>query len=194
MRGRGEVTNVTGNASSIALKGYLPYMTRTKTTKRIVPPPGHITDSPPSLCDAADALFRLAAECCRQHKRYSRLIDIAVTPEEQRAAASIVAVCDEQLGQLAEVYRAAVSQSKTDGDADWRHKANMLWHASREYLRHHRGADLSSRTLRNHSSEKLGELAVEYELEASALLALRHAVENYRKVRPIADGLADRGL
>ena len=166
-------------------------MKRTKTN-RIVPPPGHITDSPPSLCDAADALFRLAAECCRQHKRYSRLIDIAITAEEQQAAASIVAVCDEQLERLAEVYRVAVSGAKPDSDADWRHKANMLWHASREYLRHHRGADLSSRALRHHSSEKLGELAVEYDLEASALLALRHAVESYRKIRPIADGADDR--
>ena len=167
-------------------------MPRTKPQTRIVPPPGHITDSPPSLCDAADALFRLAAECCRQHKRYSRLIGIAITPEEQRAAASIVAVCDEQLGKLAEVYRAAVAEAAPDGDAEWRHKANMLWHATREYLRHHRGADLSSRALRHHSSEKLGELAVEYELEASALLALRHAVESYRKIRPLADGLEEK--
>jgi hypothetical protein len=53
-------------------------------TTRIVAPPGHITDSPPSLCDAADALFRLAAECCRQHKRYSKLIGIAITAEEQQ--------------------------------------------------------------------------------------------------------------
>jgi hypothetical protein len=161
-------------------------------TTRIVAPPGHITDSPPSLCDAADALFRLAAECSRQHKRYSKLIGIAITAEEQQAAASIVAVCDEQLARLAEVYRAAVADAQSNGDADWRHKANMLWHASREYLRHHRGADLSSRALRNHSSEKLGELAVEYDLEASALLALRHAVEAYRKIRPIADGAEER--
>ena len=164
-------------------------MTRTKQQARVVQPPGHITDTTPSLCDSADALFRCAAECCRQHKRYARLISIAVSPDEQRAAASIVAVCDEQLARLAEVYRAAVSEAKSDADADWCHKANMLWHSAREYLRHHRGADVSSQTLRNHSSEKLGELAVEYDLEASALLALSHAVDNYRKVRPLADCL-----
>ena len=162
-------------------------MTRTKQQARVVQPPGHITDTTPSLCDSADALFRCAAECCRQHRRYARLISIAVSPEEQRAAASIVAVCDEQLARLGEVYRAAVSEATSDTDADWCHKANMLWHAAREYSRHHRGADLSSQALRNHSAEKLGELAVEYELEASALLALSHAVDNYRKVRPSAD-------
>ena len=162
-------------------------MKRTKQQSRIVQPPGHITDTTPSLCDAADALFRCAAECCRQHKRYAKLLDVAVSPDEQRAFASIVAVCDEQLARLGEVYRAGVSSDHADGDCDWCHKANMLWHASREYLRHHRGADLASRVMRSHSSEKLGELAMEYELEASALLALRHAVDNYRKVRPQAD-------
>jgi hypothetical protein len=34
---------------------------------------------------------------------------------------------------------------------------------------------------------KLTSLGVEYELEASALLALQHAVEAYRKLRPEAD-------
>ena len=33
-----------------------------------------------------------------------------------------------------------------------------------------------------HSSAQLGELAVEYELKASAVLALRYAVEQYSKV------------
>jgi hypothetical protein len=34
---------------------------------------------------------------------------------------------------------------------------------------------------------KLASLGVEYELEASALLAMQHAVEAYRKLRPEAD-------
>ena len=34
---------------------------------------------------------------------------------------------------------------------------------------------------------KLAALGVEYELEASALLALQHAVDAYRKIRPEAD-------
>jgi hypothetical protein len=168
-------------------------MPQTKTRRRIVPPPAHITDSPASLCDAADALFRCTAECCRQHKRYARLIGIAVMPEEQEAAARIVAVCDEELTKMVEVYHSAAGHSEPNGDNAWRHCANMLWHASREYLRHHRGAEIASRALRSHSSEKLGELAIEYELEASALLALRQAVESYRRIRPAADGSVGSG-
>ena len=168
-------------------------MPQTKVRRRIVPPPAHITDSPASLCDAADALFRCASECCRQHKRYARLIGIAVMPEEQSAAARIVAVCDEELTKMGAVYHAAAVAATKNGDDAWRHAANMLWHASREYLRHHRGAEVASRAMRSHSSEKLGELAVEYELEASALLALRQSVECYRKIRPNADGSVGSG-
>lgn len=168
-------------------------MPQTKTRRRMVPPPGHITDSPVSLCDAADALFRCAAECCRQHRRYARLISVAVMPEEQDAAARIVAVCDAELLTMSEVYHEAADAAHVNGDDAWRHAANMLWHASREYLRHHRGAETAARALRSHSSEKLGELAVEFELEASALLALSHAVDAYRKLRPTADGSVGSG-
>lgn len=168
-------------------------MPQTKVRGRIVPPPAHITDSPASLCDAADALFRCAAECCRQHKRYARLISVAVMPEEQDAAARIVAVCDAELNSMVDVYQAAADKPGACGDDRWRHAANMLWHASREYLRHHRGAEIASRAMRGHSSEKFGELTVEYELEASALLALHHSVEIYRKIRPRADGSVGSG-
>ena len=37
-----------------------------------------------------------------------------------------------------------------------------------------------------HSAAQLGELAVEYELKASAVLALRYAVDEYAKRRPEA--------
>jgi len=187
------VSQFATNPTAGRREGYLSSMPQTKARRRIVPPPAHITDSPASLCDAADALFRCSAECCRQHKRYARLIGIAVMPEEQDAAARIVAVCDQQLGSMAKVYHSAAAQAGANGDDAWRHNANMLWHSGREYLRHHRGAEIASRALRSHSSEKLGELAVEYELEASALLALRQAVESYRKIRPAADGSVGSG-
>jgi hypothetical protein len=35
-----------------------------------------------------------------------------------------------------------------------------------------------------HSAEQLGAMHMEYELEASALLAMRHAADAYRKTRP----------
>ena len=73
-------------------------------------------------------------------------------------------------------------------DEAWWHRANALWHASREYARRHRGCDRAGRDMAGaqHSSDMLASLNIEYELEASALLALKHATEAYRKVRPEA--------
>ena len=45
----------------------------------------------------------------------------------------------------------------------------------------------ASGEFRAHDVTKLAALGVEYELEASALLALQQAVEAYRKLRPDAD-------
>ena len=41
--------------------------------------------------------------------------------------------------------------------------------------------------LSKHSSDELGALALEYELDASALLALRQAIAAYRKLQPDAE-------
>ena len=35
-----------------------------------------------AIIDCADSLYRAAAECCRQHQRYSRLVDKGVLPQE----------------------------------------------------------------------------------------------------------------
>ncbi len=78
----------------------------------------------PTICEKADLLFRSAAECCRQHRRYAR---------------------------------------------------------------RHSLSDRASGEFRAHNASKLASLGVEYELEASSLLALQHAVEAYRKLRPEAD-------
>ena len=80
----------------------------------------------------------------------------------------------------------AAAEPESHGDEAWWHRANGLWHAAREYARRHQGCDDASRKLRNHSPEALGELAMEYDLEASAVLALRHAAQAYCKVRPQA--------
>jgi hypothetical protein len=135
----------------------------------------------------ADALFRAALECCRQHQRLSRLVAADALDAEQAAAATVTARVDGFLAEVVPAYeRAASAASGLDGE-DWWHKANMLWRASREHLRHHDAADRAARLMRLHSREKLGELAVEFDLEASALLGLQHALEAYRKVRPEAE-------
>ena len=76
---------------------------------------------------------------------------------------------------------AAEGQGKND-EAFW-HAANALWHASREYARRHHSCDTLHAKISRRSTDALGALTLEYELEASALLALRHAVSGYRKLR-----------
>ena len=140
----------------------------------------------PSVCDKADVLFRSAAECCRQHRRYARLVEMETDESEQRAALRLVVASDEQLAEAAVAYES--SCMKMNGErGDWWHKANNLWHACKEYARRHSFSDRASGEFRAHDANKLNSLGVEYELEASALLALQHAVDAYRKLRPEAD-------
>jgi hypothetical protein len=137
--------------------------------------------------DAADAMFRAAAECCHQHDRASRVHAKAALEEEVTAAQRACHECDEVLRDLTEVYeQTAASVVPTGEDEGWWHSANALWLASREYLRRNGGADREMKNLKDHSPEKLNALHTEYELEASALLALRHAADKYKRHRPSA--------
>ncbi len=105
--------------------------------------------------------------------------------EEQVAALKIASICDEVLVAAITGYEG----SPTNGvarDEDWYRKSVMLWQASREYQRRHGNADHKSRRMTSHSPAQLKDLAMEYDLEASALLALQHAVAAYKKCVPEA--------
>lgn len=133
----------------------------------------------------ADALCRAAMECCRQHDRSARIPAGDDGELEHRHADELCRLCDGSLNELSDAYTTAAAELHPSGDQAWWHKANALWHASREYARRHAGCDaLSKRVSAKHDSGRLGEMQVEYELEASALLALRHAAEAYRATRP----------
>jgi hypothetical protein len=134
----------------------------------------------------ADALYRAAIECCRQHDRAARLHKSSDEPElEHKHADALCAMCDGSLSEMSEAYEASAGSVHPDRDEAWWHKANGLWHASREYGRRHAGCDALSRNVSaKHAPEQLQAMQMEYELEASALLALRHAAEAYRKTRP----------
>lgn len=137
--------------------------------------------------DAADALFRAADECCRQHDRASRINAKASLEAEVDATQRACEECDGTLRELVELYeQTAESIVPSGNDAGWWHSANALWLASREYLRRHGGCDSSTKDLKDHSPGRLNTLHTEYELEASALLALRHAADAYRRLRPSA--------
>ena len=141
----------------------------------------------PSICDKADVLYRSAAECCRQHRRYARLVEMETDDAEQHAALKLVAASDEQLTLAAAAYETSCMKVNGERQDEWWRKANNLWHACREYARRHSLSDRASGEFRAHGATKLASLGVEYELEASALLALQHAVEAYRKLRPEAE-------
>lgn len=90
---------------------------------------------------------------------------------------------DVHLEAMTGVYEKAADVAKEAKNEAWWHAANGLWHASREYLRRNAGGDHVSRLGGKHHRAKLGELAVEYELERSALMALKQAVSVYRGLR-----------
>ena len=133
---------------------------------------------------AADAMLRSAVEACRQHERVATLQQKGYDEAELQAVAQVCELSHSQLAERTTSYEAAAVAGKGVTDEKLWHSANTLWHSSREYARRHRSCDTASARMINHSTEKLGELTMEYELAASALLALRQAIEGYRKLRP----------
>jgi hypothetical protein len=134
--------------------------------------------------DAADGLLRSAVEACRQHERVGRLIELGCADEELQEVAELATICNKQLATRTAGYETAAAVGKGDADDTTWHAANVLWHASREYARRQASCDSVSTKLSKHSSDKFGELHLEYELEASAILALRQSIAAYRKLRP----------
>ena len=142
------------------------------------------------LLERADALFRTAVEAVRQHRRYACLVDHGTGLPEQRAALKLASFCDTLLIDAIGAYEKCSQKAATSGlDAEaWWHKANALWHQAKEYERRHQVSDRASRMLNaQHDMAMLGELALEFDLEASALMMLQQAIDAYRKARPEAD-------
>jgi hypothetical protein len=135
----------------------------------------------------ADALYRCATECCRQHERFAHLVRSGASIGEQRAARSLVLVCDEALADMASAYEAAAAtRACAESDGACCRAANGLWMAGREFARRQLTSTRAGRGLGDgrHTTERFAELTLDYDLEASALLALKQATEAYRKVRP----------
>jgi hypothetical protein len=137
---------------------------------------------------AADAMLRTALEYCHQHDRYARLVARPALEAEHRAAEETCSIVAGALAQIAETYAEAARSLRPNGgqDEDWWHRANGLWHASRELGRRQSYGERSVGRSTKHDPAALAELLVLYDLEASAVLALRQAADAYRKVRPEA--------
>lgn len=136
-----------------------------------------------TLRKAADALFRGAVECCRQHDRAAKLFGGEDPELEYKHADEMCAVCDRSLAELTDAYDAAARNTQPPKEEDWWRKANTMWHASREYERHHLACDAAAKKLSGKRTAQLPALTMEFELAASALLALRHAATDYQKTR-----------
>jgi hypothetical protein len=140
----------------------------------------------PALQCAADSLYRAAEECCRQQARIGEVLDLNCGEAELEAVIEVSVLCVRILTDAGVRYNSLGSDSRDGMDDAWWHAANTLLHASREYTRRHQSCNVKSAKMSRHSANHLGELAIEYELKASAVLALRYAVEQYHKVRPAA--------
>ena len=155
-----------------------------------LPVPAEPAAEPPSrdvvaFYASADALCRCAVECCRQRERLAHLVRLGALPAEQRAAQTLVALCDDALAELAAAYERAADRAHPSGDDACWHAANGLWLAGREFARRTRTSARAGRALLERGDRtQLNELALDYDLEASALLLLKQATEAYRKARP----------
>ena len=157
-----------------------------KGTKRKAAPakrPKPIVERKAALIDIAELLQRVALTSCNRHHSYSALVKKGASESEQRAALAAVRECDEILDEAVDLYQVACLEETNHADDAWWHKANMVWRAAKEYLRHNVASRRSTRFDNGHSRDHLRELSIEYELEASALLHLRHATDSYKAVR-----------
>lgn len=158
-------------------------MPRTKQQQPELDDEGTAATEP--VLEAASALHRWASEACHQHDRYARLSSQTTDPAELRVAVALVRQVDATLCDMVKRYEKAAAERQPDGSDAWWHRANELWLASREYVRRHQGCDKAERSVSNgrHTAERFGELQVHYELEASALLAMRHAADAFHRAR-----------
>ena len=159
-----------------------------KARNKTRPRPSGAPKSPVhSARDAADALYRAAMECCHQHDRVSRITAKSDVDDELKSVQKVCEDCDKALKSMTQSYEKTAADVRPEGDDEkWWRTANGLWLASREYLRRHGGCEEATRELKEHGPDRLNVLQTEYELEASALLALRQAAEAYHRVRPAA--------
>jgi hypothetical protein len=140
-----------------------------------------------TLNAAADALFRSAIEACRQHERVARCSERGCSEDELKEMAELCDLGHRHLAARTAAWEKAAGEGRGKNGDDFWHAANTLWHASREYARRHHSCDAMTTRVSRRSTDALGALTLEYELEASALLALRQAVAGYRKLRVDAE-------
>lgn len=136
----------------------------------------------------SDALCRTAAETCHQRDRRARLIQIHAPLWELAAAEALVDTCDLALEEAITEFNKEGTDSPASDAIELRKTANALWLAARDYIRRMSIASRAARQIgQQHDADALSGLRMEYEFEASSLLALKQAVAAYLKLRPAAN-------
>lgn len=131
----------------------------------------------------SDSLARTAAETCRQHERLSKLMELSVGKAELAAAVALVDTIDLALAEAVADFEKKCAKAPVSELPEVRAASNAMWLSAREYLRRHSIAERASRQI-THGGDTLGDLQMEYELEASALLGLKQSSATYQKLRP----------
>ena len=111
-------------------------------------------------------------------------MSLGVAQSELEAAHAMVDTIDLALAESMKDFEKTYATGSVTDQVDLRQAANTMWLAAREYLRRHSIAEKASRQIAQRDADTLGDLQMEYELEASALLGLKHATVTYQKLRP----------
>jgi hypothetical protein len=69
----------------------------------------------------ADALYRAAIECCRQHDRAAKLFGSSEPELEHKHADAMCAMCDGSLAELSDEYQSAAAHLQLSKDLEWWH-------------------------------------------------------------------------
>lgn len=139
------------------------------------------TDPKTALSEIAELLWGAGIKSCDAHCRYSGLVKSGASVAEQKAALRGLRAVDEILDEAVDLYEVACLQDQNHSNDPWWHRANMVWRTAKEYLRHQAASNRLTRWGSDHGHAELRELNIEYELEASALLRMRHAVDSYHE-------------
>ncbi len=136
--------------------------------------------------DAADALLRAAKECCHQHDRLALLNKVHADDTEFSAAWDVAEICEGQLAaQTARYEETAQLGRGAEPEELWK-SANALWMACREYVRRHSAGNEAASRRKRHGAAELSEITMDYELELSARIAVKQAINAYAVFRPDA--------
>src|SRR5512138_2245853 len=96
------------------------------TTRRSAAPDAAPADPVAIVRARADAVYRAAIECCRQHDRAAKLFGNSAPELEHKHADALCAMCDGSLAELSHAYESAAAHAQHNQHLNSGHKAIAL--------------------------------------------------------------------